>query len=49
MNNVMEMFAPGDQWILPPIPLLDEEFDYDDDIIDSREIPFNPKNDIINH
>ncbi len=39
MQNISEIFASGDQWILPPIPLLDEEFDGEEDLGDDCEMP----------
>ncbi len=39
MQDIAAIFASGDQWILPPIPLLDEEFDEGEGFIEDHEFP----------
>jgi hypothetical protein len=50
MNNIPEMYMPTDKWILPSLPLLDEEFDDESSIANGLGIPvYDHKNEISNH
>lgn len=39
MKNLHQIVPPDQQWVIPPTPLLDEEFDHADDLLHDHEMP----------